>query len=166
MEKLITEFSIGLFFWQSLIFLIVLLILQRYAWKPILKAIQQREQTIKGSLENARKVEQQSAKLKSENKKVLKEAYQKRDEILRQANKSSAQMINSAKEEARQEAQKILQNAYSDIEVEKQNAVSELKNSVGQVAILIAHKVLDDELSDQQKQQKLIQELLKEVSLN
>ncbi|MCY4216569.1 MAG: F0F1 ATP synthase subunit B [Flavobacteriaceae bacterium] len=166
MEKLITEFSIGLFFWQSLIFLIILFVLKRYAWKPILSAVKQREETIKGSLEEARKVKKEMADLQSENKKVLKEAYQQRDEILRLANNSSAQIINSAKEEARLEAQKILQNAYSDIEAEKQNALSDLKGHVGEIALLIAKKVLEDDLSDDKKQQKLIENLLKDFSLN
>ncbi|MCY4161869.1 MAG: F0F1 ATP synthase subunit B [Flavobacteriaceae bacterium] len=166
MEKLITEFSIGLFFWQSLIFLIILFVLKRYAWKPILSAVKQREETIKGSLEEARKVKKEMADLQSENKKVLKEAYQQRDEILRVANHSSAQIINTAKEEARVEAQKILQNAYSDIEAEKQNALSELKSHVGQIAVLIVGKVLEENLSDQKKQQRLIENLLKDVSLN
>lgn len=166
MEKLIAEFSIGLFFWQSLIFLIILFVLKRYAWKPILSAVKQREETIKGSLEEARKVKKEMADLQSENKKVLKEAYQQRDEILRVANHSSAQIINTAKEEARVEAQKILQNAYSDIEAEKQNALSELKSHVGQIAVLIVGKVLEENLSDQKKQQRLIENLLKDVSLN
>ena len=166
MEKLITEFSIGLFFWQSLIFLIILFVLKRYAWKPILSAVKQREETIKGSLEEARKVKKEMANLQSENKKVLKEAYQQRDEILRLANNSSARIINSAREEAKTEAQKILQDAYSDIEVEKQNALSDLKSYVGEIAVLIAGKVLEADLSDQKKQQRLVENLLKDISLN
>lgn len=166
MEKLISDFSIGLFFWHTLIFLLVLYLLRRLAWKPILDAIKTREQGIKDSLEASDRMKEQVADIEAKNKKILKETYQKRDEILNQAVKQSNQMINYAKEEAREEARKIIQDAYHEIKTEKAVAITELKNQVGEIALLIATKVLDKELSDEERQKQLVQELLREASLN
>ena len=166
MEKLIEEFSFGLFFWQTLLFVGLLLLLAKYAWKPILDAVEERENTIKDSLDAAEKAKAEMETVQADNKRVLKEARAERDLLLAEAKKVSAQIVNDAKEAAKIEADKIAVAAQEAIQNEKNAVINELKNQVATLAVDIAKKVLQDELVDQKKQEKLVEKLINDIQIN
>ena len=155
MEKLLEEFSLGLFVWQSLAFVILLFLLKKFAWKPILDAVDEREQGIKSALESAEKAKLEMENLQADNEKLLKEARLERDAMLKEARDMKNKMIEEAKEEARVEATKLMQQAQQAIITEKQSAIAELKSQVALLSIDIAEKVLKSELADEQKQEAL-----------
>ena len=161
MEKLIEEFSIGLFFWQTVIFLLLIWLLKKYAWTPI----NDREQGIKNALESAEKAREEIKTLKASNDKVLKEAKIERDNILKEANNLKKSILEEAKTEAKTEAQKIIDNANDSIKNEKEAAVSEIKKQVATLSIEIAEKLIKEKLSDDDKQMKIVKELIKDVKL-
>ncbi len=165
MEKLISDFSFGLFFWQTLLFVLLLFLLKKYAWKPILDALNSREEGIKNALEEAEKARQEMVDLKSNNEKILKEARAERDSLLKDARTMKENMISEAKEEAQAQASKIIDQAKTTIENEKQAAITELRNQVAELSIGIAEKILKDELSEKDKQVELIEKMLQEAKL-
>ena len=165
MEKLIEEFSLGLFVWQTLLFVGLLFLLAKYAWKPILTAVEERENTIKDALDSAEKAKADMEAVQADNKRILKEARAERDALLADAKKASTQMINEAKEAAQQEADKIASAAQAAIEQEKNAAINELKNQVATLSIDIAQKVLQDELADEKKQQALVEKLVNDIEI-
>jgi F-type H+-transporting ATPase subunit b len=165
MEKLIEEFSFGLFVWQTLLFVGLLLLLGKYAWKPILSAVEEREQTIKDSLEAAEKAKTDMEAIQADNKRILKEARAERDALLAEAKKTSTQMINEAKELAQAEAEKIATAAQEAIQQEKNAAINGLKNQVASLSVDIAQKVLQNELADDKKQQQLVEKLMNEIAI-
>lgn len=166
MEKLINDFSVGLFFWQTLLFLLLLFLLRKYAWKPILNAVEKRETSIEDALNTAEKAREEIEQLKSDNEKILKEARVERDTILKEAREIKEGIISEAKEKANTEANKILVQAQEQIENQKMAAITELKNQVAEMSIQIAEKILRDELSSQDKQSALVQDQLKDFKLN
>jgi F-type H+-transporting ATPase subunit b len=165
MEKLIEEFSIGLFFWQTIIFVILIFLLKKFAWSPILKAVNDREQGIKDALDSAEaaKIEMQS--LQADNEKIMKEARAERDSLLKEARDLKNSMISQAKDEAKSEAQKIIESANEAILNEKNAAVSDIKKQVASLSIEIAEKLLKEKLSDDNKQMKIVEDLIKDVKL-
>ena len=165
MEKLISEFSVGLFFWQSLIFIGLIFLLRKYAWGPILSAINERETSIKDALASAEAARKQMETLQSDNQRILKEARTEKEAMLKEARKTRSDLINTAKEEAKAEAEKILTQAQEAIQNEKRAAVNELKDQVGSIAMDIAKKVLKKELESNDKQELLISQLLNESDL-
>ena len=165
MEKLIEEFSLGLFFWQTLLFVGLLLLLAKYAWRPILEAVEERENTIKDSLEAAEKAKADMEAVQADNKRILKEARAERDALLADAKKASTQMINDAKEAAQVEAEKIAAAAQEAIQQEKNAAINDLKNQVASLSIDIAQKVVQGELADAKKQEALVEKLIKEIEI-
>ena len=165
MEKLLSEFSLGLFFWQLLLFVALLLLLKKFAWKPILDAVNERETSIKDSLSAAQKARDEMQAVQADNKRILKEARAERDALLSEAKKASTQMINQAKEDAKLEAEKITAQAQEMIQNEKKAAINELKNQVAQLSVDIAEKVLQTELKDKAAQEKLVEELVKEIAV-
>lgn len=165
MEKLISDFSFGLFFWQTLLFVLLLFLLKKYAWKPILDALNSREEGIKNALEEAEKARQEMVDLKSNNEKILKEARAERDSLLKDARTMKENMISEAKEEAQAQASKIINQAKTTIENEKLAAITELRNQVAELSIGIAEKILKDELSEKDKQVELIEKMLQEAKL-
>jgi len=165
MEKLIEEFSFGLFFWQTLLFVGLLLLLAKYAWRPILEAVEERENTIKDSLEAAEKAKADMEAVQADNKRNLKEARAERDALLADAKKASTQMINDAKEAAQVEAEKIAAAAQEAIQQEKNAAINDLKNQVASLSIDIAQKVVQGELADAKKQEALVEKLIKEIEI-
>jgi F-type H+-transporting ATPase subunit b len=166
MEKLLEEFSLGLFVWQSLAFVILLFLLKKFAWKPILDAVDEREQGIKTALESAEKAKMEMKNLQADNEKLLKEARLERDAMLKEARDLKNKMIEDAKDEARSEATKLMQQAQLAIVTEKESAIAELKAQVALLSIEIAEKVLKSELSDDQKQEALVESLLKDAKIN
>ncbi|MGD1981116.1 MAG: F0F1 ATP synthase subunit B [Flavobacteriaceae bacterium] len=165
MEKLISEFSLGLFFWQSAIFIGLLFLLKKFAWKPILSAVNERESSIKDALEAAKEARVEMESLQSDNQRILKEARAEKEALLKEARNTKAEIIASAKEEAQQEAQKILSQAQAAIQNEKRAAINELKEQVGSIALDIAEKVLKNELEHKDKQMQLVDQLLEDTDL-
>jgi F-type H+-transporting ATPase subunit b len=165
MEKLISEFSLGLFAWQSLIFIGLLFLLRKYAWGPILNAVNERETSIKDALASAEAARSEMENLQSDNQRILKEARAEKEALLKEARVTRAELINSAKEEAQAEAEKILSQAQEAIQNEKRAALTELKEQVGSLAMGIAEKVLKKELDNKDKQVQLIDQLLQDADL-
>ncbi|MGB0828119.1 MAG: F0F1 ATP synthase subunit B [Flavobacteriaceae bacterium] len=165
MEKLISEFSLGLFVWQSLIFIGLLFLLRKYAWGPILNAVNERETSIKDALASAEAARSEMENLQSDNQRIVKEARAEKEALLKEARTTRAELINSAKEEAQAEAEKILSQAQEAIQNEKRAALTELKEQVGSLAMGIAEKVLQKELENKDKQVQLIDQLLQDADL-
>ena len=165
MEKLISEFSFGLFFWQLLIFIFLVLLLKKFAWKPILDAVNERESSIKAAMSEADKARNEMAAIQESNQKVLKEARAEREALLKDARNTGAEIVAQAKSDAKTEANKIISQAQEAIQNEKRAAVSELKNQVAQISLEIAEKVIDTELANKDKQAQLVDKLLKDSSL-
>lgn len=166
MEKLLGEFSIGLFFWQTVLFLALLFLLKKYAWKPILNAVNEREEGIKNALKEAENARKEMQNLNADNERILKEARAQRDTLLKEAREMKEGIILEAKGEAQIQANKVVEQAQATIQAEKQAAISDLKNQVAELSIGIAEKVVRAELSDKEKQIKLVEEMLKEVTIS
>lgn len=166
MDKLVNDFSFGLFFWQILIFLLLLWLLRKFAWKPILKAVNDREEGIKDALDSAEKAKLEMQNLQADNEKLLQEARTEREAMLKEAREIKAKMIADAKDEAKTEADKMIANAQEAIESEKKSAIAELKEEVASLSLQIAEKVVKSELSDKEKQLKLVDEMLGDAKLN
>ena len=158
--------SIGLLFWQTLTFLIVLFILGKFAWKPIMSALQERENTIDEALSAARRAKEEMQALVAGNEKLLQETRLERDKILRDAQTAASNIINEAKDKAGAEGQRLIEGARAAIINEKQAALTEVKNLAATLSIDIAEKILKRELSDEKAQKELINEFIKEANLN
>ena len=165
MEKIISEFSFGLFFCQLLIFIFLVLLLKKFAWKPILDTVNERESSIKDAMSEADKARNEMAAIQESNQKVLKEARAEREALLKDARNTGAEIIAQAKTDAKTEANKIISQAQEAIQNEKRAAVNELKNQVAQISLEIAEKVIDTELANKDKQAQLVDKLLNDSSL-
>ena len=166
MDKLIEEFSVGLFFWQTILFLVLVFFLKKYAWRPILNAVEEREAGIKKALDSAEKAKREMESLNADNEKILLEARKERDTMLKDARDTKNKIINEAKDQANEEAEKILSLAKEQITNEKMKAITELKNSVADLSIDMATMVIKSELKDKNKQKELVSASLKETQLN
>ena len=166
MEKLINDFSFGLFFWQMTLFLLLLLSLRKFAWKPILSALDDRENGIKDALTSAENAKKEMQNIQADNERILKEARAERDEMMKDARTIKESMLTEAKDEAKAEATKILEAAQDAIQSEKQKAISELKTQVAELSVGIAEKVIRKELANDKEQSALVAQLLKEVTIN
>jgi len=166
MDKLINDFSVGLFFWQSLLFIALILLLKKFAWGPILTAVEEREEGIRSALDSAEKAKSELENLNADNERILAEARIERDALLKEAREIKDKIVNDAKEQANSEADKILTSAKEQINNEKLKAITELKNFVAELSIDIAEKVLRSELADKAKQDALVSSALKEAELN
>ena len=148
MEKLIEQFSLGLFFWQFILFVGLILLLKKFAWKPILDAVTEREEGIKNALLSAANAKTEMQNLKSDNEKLLAEARAERDAMMKEAREIREKMINDAKIEAQTQGEKMIEQAKAAIESEKNAAMADLKNQVSSLSLSIAEKILKDELSN------------------
>ncbi|RIA08248.1 ATP synthase F0 subcomplex B subunit [Flavobacteriaceae bacterium MAR_2010_72] len=166
MEKLLDQFSLGLFFWQAVLFIALILLLRKFAWKPILDSVNNREEGIKNALESAEKAKLEMQNLQADNEKLLQEARLEREAMLKEARDIKAKMIEDAKGEAQSQASKIIEQAQTAIESEKKAAMTELKNHVATLSLEIAEKVVRKELSTQDSQEKLVESMLGEAKLN
>jgi F-type H+-transporting ATPase subunit b len=166
MEKLINDFSLGLFFWQFLIFVGLIFLLKKFAWKPILDSVNEREEGIKNALLSAENAKKEMQNLKSDNEKLLAEARLERDTMMKEAREIKEKMITDAKTEAQVAGQKMIEQAKASIESEKNAALAELKAQVSSLSIDIAEKLLKDELSNKEAQTKLVEKMLGDVKLN
>ena len=161
MEKLIEEFSVGLFFWQTVLFIALIFLLRKFAWKPILNAVIEREEKIEGALKAAEEAENKMKELSANNEKILADARVERENILKDGRSIKEKMIADAKSQASTEAEKIITSAKEQINIEKMKAMTEIKNQVADISIEMAEKILRTELKDAKNQKKLIEETLK-----
>jgi F-type H+-transporting ATPase subunit b len=166
MDKLISDFSVGLFFWQTLLFVVLIFVLKKYAWSPILSAVEDREEGIKNALKSAENAKAEMQALNADNERILAEARLERDVLLKEAREIKGNIINEAKEQANVEADKILTFAKEQISSEKMKAITELKNTVAELSIDMATMVIKSELKDAAKQKQLVTDALKEAELN
>ncbi len=162
----LTSPAIGTIFWTVLIFSLFFFILAKFAWKPILNAIKQREDMIKGSLASAENARKEMLKLQSDNEAILKKARDEREVILKEARDVRDKLIAEAKGKATQEAEKIVETAKAGIEREKAKALSEIHEQVTVLSVEIASKLLGEKLSRTGEQEKLIDKYLKDIDLN
>lgn len=158
--------DIGLAVWTTLAFALLLLLLRKFAWGPILKGVQDREQTITDSLKSAEKAREEMAALTSQNEDLLREARIERDKLLKEAREVKESIISESKVKAQEEADKIMVATRENINHEKMAAISELKNQVAGLSIEIAEKVIRQKLSEDQQQNALVERLIKDVQLN
>jgi len=156
----------GLIFWTSVVFIILLVLLKKMAWTPILNNVDARNKSIEEALEAAKNARDEMSNLKADNDRILKEARAERDEMLKEARELKANIISEAKNAAKDEADKMIASAKVVIENEKAGAISELKNTVGALSVDIAEKVLRAELKDVDKQNAFIADMLKDIKLN
>jgi F-type H+-transporting ATPase subunit b len=166
MEKLINDFSFGLFFWQSLIFIGLIFLLKKFAWKPILDAVNERETGIKNALLSAENAKKEMQNLQSDNQRILQEARLERDNMLKEAREMKEKMIADSKNEAQAQGLKMIEQAKAAIEGEKNAALAELKSHVSSLSIDIAEKLLKSELTNKDSQASLIEKMLVDAKLN
>jgi F-type H+-transporting ATPase subunit b len=166
MEELFGGFSLGLFVWQAILFIALILLLKKFAWKPILNSVNDREEGIKNALDSAEKAKLEMQNLQADNQKLLQEARAERESMLKDARDMKNKMIEDAKEEANEAAGKLISQAQASIEAEKKAAIAELKSQVANLSIEIAEKVVRAELSNKDKQEKLVESMLGDAKLN
>jgi len=160
------EFDPGLIIWTTIIFTLLLIVLKKFAWKPILNSVEERNKSIEDALKAADKAKEEIALLNADNERILQEARVERDTLLKEAREMKNNIINEAKEKAITEADKILISAKEQISNEKMKAITELKNTVADLSIDMATMVLKSELKDVDKQKQLVSKALKEAELN
>ena len=158
--------DIGLVVWSTLAFSIVLFVLGKFAWKPIMKSIREREDSIDESLAMAERVKSEMAQLKNENEVLLAKAREERAQLLKEARETKDKIINEAKEQAKLEANKVITDAQLAITQQKMAAITELKNQVGNLVIEVSEKVLRRELANKSEQEAYINTLANEIKLN
>ena len=158
--------GIGLITWMTLAFLAILYILGKYAWRPIMKALKERESAIDDALNSAEKAKEEMKKLKFSNEELLKEAKNERDAILAAARKIRESIIEESKQKAAEEANRIIQSAKESIQNEKMAAITDLKDQLADLSMEVARKILKKELADPKRQEEYIKELMKDVKFN
>jgi F-type H+-transporting ATPase subunit b len=166
LEASLIKPGIGLIVWTTVVFVLLLFLLSKYAWKPILNAIKEREEGITNALSAAEKAKEEMKALQAGNEKILAEARAERDAMLKDARDAKDAMVNEAKNKAKSESDRILATAREQITNEKNAAITELKNQVATLSIEIAEKILKSELSSDDKQKALVSTLMKDVNLN
>jgi F-type H+-transporting ATPase subunit b len=158
--------GLGLLVWTLIAFVIVLLILKKFAWKPILKSLKDRETNIADSIATAEKVKAEMAQLKSENETLLAKAREERATLLKEAKETADKMVAEAKQKAKTEYDRILQDAQAAIVQQKNAALTDVKNQVGNLVVEVAEKVLRKELGNKAEQENYIKQLAEGVKLN
>jgi F-type H+-transporting ATPase subunit b len=158
--------ELGTFIWMLLSFGIVLLILAKYAWKPILNALKEREQSIKDALSSAERAKEEMSELQADNERILQEARKERAAMLKEAKEMGSKLVSEAKQKATIEADKVIESARINIEGEKSAALNEIKAQVAILSVEIAEKILRQQFSDDQQQKDYFKKLMDEVKLN
>jgi F-type H+-transporting ATPase subunit b len=156
----------GLFFWMLVSFSILLWILKRFAWGPILKALNDREKSIEAALKSAENAKEQMTLLQAGNEKILKEAILEREKIVKDARDLKEMIIRDARQEASTEAARVMENARVTIENERIGAISDIKKLIADFSVEIAGKILQEKLSDEKKQKELVQNYIDQINLN
>lgn len=166
MDQLLNDFSPGLFFMQAFIFLILLFLLAKFAWKPIIHSLRIREESIQDALDSAERAKEEMAQLKADNEKLLDEARQQRDTILSDAREVANGIREAAKEDAAKQTDKMIADARAAIITEKKAAMAEVKTLVAELSLEVAEQLLRKELKDDSAQKELIADFVKDVKLN
>lgn len=165
MDQLINDFSLGLFFWQLVIFIGLIFLMAKFAWKPILNSLESREQGIADALAAAENAKLKMANLEASNQAAAQEARTQRDEMLKEAREIKEKMIADAAGQAQEKADKIIAQAQEAIEGEKKAALADIKSQVANLSVDIAEKVTRKELTEKDAQHKLIEQLLAEANI-
>ena len=158
--------GIGLIFWTSIVFILLVFILKKYAWKPILDAVDKRSNSIEDAINAAAEAKASLAQLNEERAKIKKESLADRDALLKDAAETKNQILAEAKTKAKEETDKILTSAREVIKTEKLAAITELKNQVAVLSLEIAEKIVKNQLSSDEKQKALVESLVEDVNLN
>ena len=158
--------DLGLLFWMIVSFSILLYVLIKFAWKPILKALRDREQSISKSLLAAKRAKDEMAKIEFGNEKITQLAKLEKDSLLKEAKELKNKIIEEAREDAKLEAKKIIKEARQGVEQEKNKVINEIKNKIATLSVDIAENILKQKLEDKSKQKKLIDDLVKDIDLN
>lgn len=158
--------GLGLIFWQLIGFLALLFILGKFAWKPILGALNERETSIEQALTAAEKAKDEMAQLKSENEQLLAAARKEREQMLRDATEAANKLREEAREQASQESARIVEDARASIEVQKQAALADVKQQVAEMSLTIAEKILRQQLDDQDQQKTYVSKLIEDLNQN
>jgi F-type H+-transporting ATPase subunit b len=166
METLLNDFSPGLFIVQTILLFALILLMVKFAWKPILNSLNEREEGISSALEAADNARKEMQNLQADNEKLLKEARSEREAMLKEAREIKDKMIADSKELAKVEGDKMIMQAQATIESEKKAAVADIKSQVAELSVAIAEKVIKSELSSNDKQLKLVDDLLGDIKLN
>ena len=164
--ELLHQFSSGLFIIQSIIFLALLFLLGKFAWKPILKSIDERETSIIDALNQAKLAKQEMAQLKEDNERILREARAERDGILKEARDMKDKIVNQAKDSAKVEGEKMIEAARQSIQTEKNTAMADIKNQIGTLSVSIAENILKEKLNNDGAQNALVENILNKSNLN
>jgi F-type H+-transporting ATPase subunit b len=162
---MLIQFSFGLIFWMTVSFLTVLFILRKFAWKPILGVLGERERTIEEALNEARKAREEIAAMNARNEDLMRQAREEREVLLKEARDIRDREIAGAKEKARAEAEALLARARTDIQNEKNAALTEMKNQVAELSILVAERILREKLADNTAQQALVDKVMGEAEV-
>ena len=158
--------NLGYFVWIFVAFVVVFLVLKKFAWKPIIKSLNEREQNIAGAIATAEKVKAEMAQLQSENETLLAKAREERAQLLKEARETKDKIVNEAKEQAKTEAARIIADAQQAINAQKMAALTDVKNEVGKLVIEVSEKILKQELSSQNRQEAHINGLVDSIKLN
>jgi F-type H+-transporting ATPase subunit b len=156
----------GLIIWQTLIFVLLVLLLSRFAWKPILASLKERETSIQNALDEAAKARMEMARLQSDNEALLKEAREERDKMLRDARESTNRMREEAQLEAKKAADKIIDDARAAIQIEKQAAMKDVRTQVALFSLEVAEKLMKVNLANDQAQKEQVERFIKDLKLN
>jgi F-type H+-transporting ATPase subunit b len=165
MEQLLNDFSPGLFIMQSILMLAVIFLMVKFAWKPIVSSLEEREEGIKKALESAEEAKAEMENISSANEQLLKEAREEREKLMKEARETKAKMIADAEEAAQEESAKIIAKAKVSIELEKKEALEQIKKEGAKLSVALAEKILQEELSSASKSAEHVDKLLKEVTL-
>ena len=158
--------DVGLLFWTFISFAVLFFVLKKFAWKPIVGTVNDREQSIKDALASAENAKKEMQNLTADNERILKEARAEREMMIKEARDLKTKMISDAKEETKATTDKMIIQAQEAIENEKKSAMADLKNQVASLSVEIAEKVIKGELSNKDKQLKIVEEMLGEATLN
>lgn len=166
MDNPLVNPELGLIFWSAIAFFLLLFILGKFAWKPILKAVNDRERSIIDALAAAEEAKKEMQNLQSDNERILKEARAEREAMLKEARELKDKIVSDAKEQAKVEGDKLVKQAQATIESEKKAAVADIKSQVADLSVEIAEKVIKKQLSNKDKQLKLVEDMLGDIKLN
>ena len=166
METLLNDFSPGLFVVSTILLLLLIALMVKFAWKPILNSLEERESGIENALAAAENARKEMQNLQADNAKLIKEGREEREAMMKDARAISDKMIADAKEDAKEVTTKLIESAQESIQQEKQAALAEIKKTVAELSIGIAESVIKKELSSKKDQLELVESILKEVTLN
>jgi len=158
--------GVGLIFWQTVVFILLLVVLSKLAWKPIVNSLKEREMSIQEALDTAEKARHEMSQLKADNEKLLAEAREERDRILREAREVANKMREDAQADARKAADKIIDDARAAINIEKQAALKDVKIQVAAFSLEIAEKLMKKNLTSDKSQKELVEAYIKDLKVN